>query len=81
MDVPVHYRKQLVGFIEDSTVDNFRTYGRWRAVASEQTTLFLRAVAAEAEPAIGMGEAGQVPGYVTGIDDGWIEVVTVPAVP
>ncbi|GIH97628.1 WD40 repeat domain-containing protein [Planobispora siamensis] len=81
MDVPVYYRKQLVGFIEDSTVDNFRTYGRWRAVASEQTTLFLRAVAATAEPTIGVGEAGRLPGYVTGIEDGWIEVVTVPAVP
>ncbi|GII05357.1 hypothetical protein [Planobispora takensis] len=81
MDLPVYYRKQLVGFIEDSAVDNFRTYGRWRAVASEQATLFLRAVAATEEPVIGVGQAGQIPGYVTGIEDGWIEIVTVPAVP
>ncbi|GIH91782.1 hypothetical protein ACFFMN_28980 [Planobispora siamensis] len=81
MDVSVYHRRRLVGFIEDSKVDDFRTYGRWRSAACEQTTVFLLAVDAEAEPEVGLGPEGKAAGYVTGIDDGWIEVVTVPAVP
>ncbi|MBB2914738.1 hypothetical protein FHS43_006050 [Streptosporangium becharense] len=78
MDVPVYYRQRLVGFIEDSKVDNFRTYGRWRPIASARTAVFLRAVGAGAEPTVAFSETGKPTGYVTGLDGGEIEVVTVP---
>ncbi|MBG0831833.1 hypothetical protein HS041_29380 [Planomonospora sp. ID67723] len=77
----MYYRQQLVGFIEDSKVDNFRTYGRWRPVASAWTAVFLEAVRAETEPVVELFETGKAAGYVTVLDDGEIEVVTVPAIP
>jgi hypothetical protein len=72
----VYYQDRLAGFIEDSRVDNFWTYGRWRPVpGAEIVTLFAQAVEAGEEPMVRLHESpGRADAYAMRMDDGILEV-------
>jgi hypothetical protein len=80
MRIPVYYRRQLVGFIEEPTVDMFWFYGRWRpAKGAEATALFLQAIESGEEPGVGLSQPSVIDAYAMGLSDGIIEVRHIPS--